>query len=98
MLTLPSGEQIWPRFGTRSFSDIAPIRQHQFVQQDLENIEGRLVAERELTPEEESKLRESILSKLGYPFKLTFTYHEEIPRGASGKYEDFVSMVDHQTG
>lgn len=92
-LVAPTGERYWPSFGSRRFAELAPIRQHQFVQKTLETIEARFVTERELTPEEEQKLREHILSRLPCPFELTFTYHDEIPRGAGGKYEDFLSEV-----
>lgn len=93
MLTLPSGDKLWPSFGTRTFPDIAPIAQHQFVQKSLETIEAKLVTKRSLTAEEEEKLRAHILSRLPFPFKLIFTYHDEIPRSAGGKYEDFLSEV-----
>ena len=70
-----------------------PIRQIQCVQKNLDHIEVRLVTGRQLTLEEEEKVREFMLSRLGCPSKLTFTYHDEIPRSASGKYEDFLSEV-----
>ncbi len=41
MLTLPSGEQIWPRFGAARIAKIAPIRQIQCVQKSLDHIEVR---------------------------------------------------------
>ena len=93
MLTLPSGERLWPSFGSRGLTDIAPIKQHQFVQKSVRHIEARLVTARPLTPEEEAKLREHILAKLSHPFEIAFAYHDDIPRSASGKFEDFLSEV-----
>ena len=52
-----------------------------------------MVVERALTPEEEEQLRERIVSRFGYPFEVTFTYHDEIPRGAGGKFEEFKSEL-----
>lgn len=93
MIQTPSGDRYWPLFGVRTFTEIAPILQHQFVQKTADVIEGRFVAERALTEHEEERLRRHILSRLPYPFKLVFTYHDEIPRSAGGKYEDFISEI-----
>lgn len=93
MLTLPSGERRWPVLGDGQFNDIAPIRQYQFVQKSLENIEIKLVTGRPLTDAEENALTTLIHSKLGYAFNLQFSYPDEIPRSASGKFEDFRSEV-----
>ena len=46
LLVAPTGERYWPAFGSRKFTEIAPIVQHQFVQKDAEWIEARLVTER----------------------------------------------------
>ena len=51
------------------------------------------MTDRPLTFEEEENVREWMLKRLGFPFKLTFTYHDEIPRSASGKFEDFMSEI-----
>ncbi len=93
MLRLASGACYWPTFGTRSFGEIAPLLQHQFVQKEFDLIEARLVTAVPLTADQESRLRQHILSRLPGSFRLTFTYCGEIPRGAGGKYEDFISEV-----
>lgn len=36
---------------------------------------------------------ELVRERLAYPFKLIHTYHDEIPRSAGGKYEDFYSEI-----
>ncbi len=64
---------------------IAPIRQFQLVQTGLEHIEVRLVATREVTPAEEAKLAAVVRDRLGHPFALSFTYHDQIPRSPGGK-------------
>ena len=95
MLTLPTGERSWPTVGFREYRDIAPVRQYQLVQTTLQDIEVRFAVERPLTGAEESRLASVIQNALGYPFQLKFVYFpDEIPRGAGGKFEEFVSCLD----
>ncbi|MBT8420206.1 MAG: phenylacetate--CoA ligase family protein [Gammaproteobacteria bacterium] len=93
MLVLPTGEKYWPILGLEELTKIAPIRQRQVVQRMLHDIEVRLTTERPLTRAEEDKLREMILSKLGYRFNLSFVYLDRIERSAGGKFEEFISKV-----
>ncbi len=93
MVTLPNGERYWPSFTAGRFAAIAPISQMQLVQKSLERIEVKLVIDRPLTAEEERQLRELIHLRIRYPFEIDFTYHDEIPRGPGGKYEDFKSEL-----
>ncbi len=94
MLTLPSGEQVWPvQFFSSELLAVAPVRQFQFVQRSVEEIEVKLATARELREDEEAGLRELIGTKLGHGFALRFVYVDEIPRSPSGKYEDFRSDV-----
>ena len=93
MLTLPSGEQICPRFLFEDFIYAMPIRQIQVVQESLEELAVRLVAERKLAPDEEETVRRSLLTTARHPFRLRFEYLSEIPRAASGKFEEFRSEV-----
>jgi phenylacetate-CoA ligase len=95
MLMLPGGGQRWPLVGFDRYREIAPIRQYQFIQHTLEDIEVRLVVDRPLSADEELRLSRVIHSALGHPFRLAYTYFaHEIPRGAGGKFEEFVSRVD----
>ncbi len=97
-VALPSGERHWTLLSSENIStflEIAPIRQYQFVQKSLQTIESRLVVERDLTEEEEDHLRKWVVNKLGHPFEVIFTYHEEIARSASGKFQDFISEVEN---
>jgi phenylacetate-CoA ligase len=94
MLTLPSGEQRWPVLGFAGYRAVAPIRQFQLVQHTLDEIEVRLVAERALAAAEEAELARVIRQALGHPFRLRYSYFaREIPRGAAGKFEEFVSNL-----
>jgi len=95
MLRLPGGGERWPLVGFDRYREIAPIRQYQLIQHTLEEIEARFVTDRALSEDEEARLGAVIRSALGHPFRVSFTYFEsEIPRGAGGKFEEFVSRVE----
>ena len=93
MITFPDGKQHWPSFPAESWAYIAPIRQIQLVQRQLDNIVTRIVADRPLNPEQEHQLTAVLQKRLGYPFHITYEYPEQIDRNASYKYEDFVSEL-----
>jgi len=93
MLVLPSGEQFCPRFIFEDFIYALPIRQIQVIQESLEELAVRLVADRKLTPEEQERVKASLLAVARHPFRLRFDYLPEIPRAASGKFEEFRSEV-----
>ena len=94
LVTLPDGTRHWPAFGESRFAGVAPVRQHQFVQRTVDEVEARLVVDRPITAGEEERLARIIQDRLGYPFAIAFTYHDDIPRGAGDKYEEFVSLLD----
>lgn len=94
MVALPDGTRHWPLVGFQHFREIASIRQYQLIQRSTELIEVRLVADRELSAAQQTRLGNIIRDALGYPFRLNFVYFEEtIPRGANGKFEEFVSDI-----
>jgi len=93
MLTLPGGGRLWPRLAEMRYHEVLPVRQFQLVQTAPDALELRLVADRRGTPAEEARLRELIVTRLGYPFALTVTYLDAIPRSKSGKFEDFRSEL-----
>lgn len=93
MLILPSGEQICPRFIFEDFIYSLPIRQIQIVQESLEQMAVRLVADRKLSSAEEETVSRALIATARHPFRLRFDYLPEIPRAASGKFEEFRSEV-----
>jgi phenylacetate-CoA ligase len=95
MLVLPNGERQWPFSGVYEYRNIAPIRRAQMIQLDRERIEMRLVADRPVTADEERRLTEVICRWIGHPFKVQYTYLDDFPRKANGKFEDFITMVAH---
>lgn len=91
MVRLRDGRSFWPLVGFARYREIAPIRQYQLVQRDLESIEVRLVTDLPLTVQQEQNLRDLICKSLGFPFHLQFAYHKgQIPRGPGGKFEEFI--------
>lgn len=95
LLRLPDGTRRWPVVGFYHYRDVAPVTQYQLIQHSVEEIEVRLVVERPLRGAEEAALTGIIHKSLGHPFRLRFSYFEgEIPRGPSGKFEEFLSLID----
>ena len=93
MLVTASGERYWPALRGHAFTEVAPVTQFQLVQKSVTLVEARLVVAAPLSPAQEEALRLRILSLLPPGFTLGMSYHERIPRGAGGKYEDFVSEL-----
>ncbi len=96
MLTLPDGRTLWPRLSELRYGSILPVEQFQVVQKSLAELEVRLVTARPATADEEARLRDIILARIGHPFELRFSYPERIARGATGKFEDFRSELPAQ--
>ena len=93
MATLPTGERRFSMLPGALFARIPAIVQHQVVQKSLAEIEVRLVARQPLNAAEEAAITEEIVEQLGHPFRVTFSYHDQIPRSPEGKYEDFRSEL-----
>lgn len=95
---LPDGSHRWPSLSTEGLADkvasFPPIQQFQLTQKSLSNVELSLVMHRPLSDEEEGLVRGWVTEALGYPFKLVIRYAEKIPRGPSGKFEDFRCEID----
>jgi phenylacetate-coenzyme A ligase PaaK-like adenylate-forming protein len=89
-LVTADGKKYWPVFGTRALMESAPVLQHQFVQKTHELVEARLVVAAPLTPGQEARFRERVLSQLPSGMRVQLSYVERIERSASGKFEDFV--------
>jgi phenylacetate-CoA ligase len=97
MLRMPRGQSRWPSLPSGDeLGRIAPVRQFQLVQKDLQRLELVLVVARPLTKEEEKRVQAAFLSDLGGGFELALSYAKEIARTPGGKYEDFRSEVPAQ--
>lgn len=99
MLRLPNGDQRWPTFGDpeefqQALAQLPPILQFQAIQRDDNTVEVKLVSPGTFGPREESIMRDYMVHVLGYPFDIVFSYVDEIPRSAGGKFEDFRSELE----
>ena len=98
MLVTADGKRYWPALGTRSIAEIAPVLQYQLVQKQFDLVEARLVTAAVLTPAQEDGLRQLLRSRLPPGLHVKLVYCADIPRSASGKFEDFVSEVATNRG
>jgi len=92
MLTLPTGERLWPTFAA-AWQPLEAIRQIQLVQTAPDAIRARIVGPRPLTTAEEATFTSELGRCLGYPFEVSFAYLDAIDRSENMKFEDFVSLV-----
>lgn len=90
----PDGRRVWPNIGLYALSrDLAPVVQYQAVQHSLDDLEIKLVVERDLTADEVVNLTAQISRAVGFPIPVRFTYFEDhIPLPPSGKFEEFVCL------
>jgi phenylacetate-CoA ligase len=93
MLRLPTGETMWPRLPAHEWAPVAPIRQLQVVQDELDHIEARIVSTRPLTADEEGAFTAVLCRLLKYPFRVSLTYLERVDRSRERKFDDFVSRL-----
>lgn len=93
MVVRPDGVRHWPSFPSEMWKGIAPVLQIQLVQDAVDHIEARLVVARDFSSVEVERMTAALRDCLGYPFRITLRQVHAIPRGAGGKYEDFVSML-----
>ena len=86
MVRLPNGDEFYA-----SFQDLLTgfdmIRQFQVVRLGAEALEMKLVAVRELSAAEAERLTEILRQRFRHPFAVSFSYHDDIPRSAGGKFE-----------
>jgi phenylacetate-CoA ligase len=94
MLVRPSGERVWPGISFAQWSKLGPFRQLQVIQHSLSDIEIKVVPGGPIDAVTESRLLRAAADTLGSEFNLRLTYVDNIPRPASGKFEDFRSLVD----
>lgn len=97
MLQLPSGRRVWPRLRLHLFAPEsgAAIEQVQVVQKSLSLIQVRLrlATATTLEPYQEEVLRELVQDALQHPFDIEFALVPEIPKGARGKFHDFLCEI-----
>jgi len=76
------------------FRTMKAVRQVQYVQTALDSVELRMVLNRALDDDEIAKVEERARAALGYPFRIILVPVAQIPRGPTGKFEEFLSAVE----
>jgi len=94
LVTLPNSDKLLPVFLPDIMATIAPIKQYQLIQKDLNRIEVKLVVAKDLTAEQEAKLGDHFSKQFRHRFDYHFIYCDDIPQQANGKYEMFRSEVE----
>jgi phenylacetate-CoA ligase len=88
------GQRHWPLLGFHHFRAVAPIIQYQLVQSAPECLQFRHVSAAPLSAGQQRQLTAIVQQALGHPFEICFTAYEgSIPLPASGKFEEFVSLL-----
>ncbi|MFI5018626.1 MAG: hypothetical protein ACHQHK_11810, partial [Dongiales bacterium] len=88
------GQRYWPKLDVERYREVAPVVEHQLLQREIDLLEMKLVVEQPLTPKQEEDLAAAVNDAIGYPFRIRFTYFDdEIPRSASGKFEEFLCLL-----
>ena len=99
LVVTPDGARHWPLTGYSKYHGIAPVRHYQLIQRDLQTVEMRLVVAEPLSPAQEAALRTQVQKSVGHPFEIRLTYFADaLPVDASGKREEFVSLVAFDSG
>ncbi len=93
MLVYPDGRRARPRTIEMWEDGALDIRQMQIIQHAINDIEIKLVTARPFSEEEEALVHRRFHECTGHAFSTRITYHDDIPRGPSGKFEDFRSEV-----
>jgi len=91
IFVLPNGEKRWPVLDTsiKGLSEITCVRQFQVVQSSFTELDVNMRVTRPLTEAEQTIIRATLESALGYPFEIRIHYVDSIERGSSGKFEDY---------
>lgn len=88
-IRLPNGEKAFALRWSEDMGRIAPVLQWQVIQTGLADMEVKMVVERRLSQHEEEAILAAFKRVLGDSFNLKALYVDEIPRSASGKYQEF---------
>jgi phenylacetate-CoA ligase len=95
LLTLPNGERRWPLFGEGEGLDrLPPIRQFQVVQHSVDRVEVKVVVNGPLSDSDQQAIKHYVQVTLGHPFQIDVNQVPAITRHPTGKFEDFISLVD----
>jgi phenylacetate-CoA ligase len=92
--TFRDGKRIWPRgWLAREMQAFVPFRQYQLVQKDFETIEFRYVPDGTGREPDLSGLNAFAKRMMHPSVEIALISMPVLPRGPSGKFEDFISLV-----
>lgn len=95
-LKLPSGRSEFPYLGDYGeLEKLTGLKVHQFqcVQNSLEEVELKLVMDRPFSDDEYALVVRRMQENLGHPFRIICSFHAELPKGPTGKFEEFICNV-----
>jgi phenylacetate-CoA ligase len=88
------GTRVWPRGRIiRRMKDFVPFEQYQLVQLDFERVELRYVPDGTERKPDIDGLTSYARETLHPSVRISITPMDALPRGASGKFEDIISLV-----
>jgi phenylacetate-CoA ligase len=92
--TFRDGTRVWPRgWLAREMQAFVPFRQYQMVQKDFEAIEFRYVPDGSDREPDLGGLTEFAKRMMHPSVEISLVSMPSLPRGPSGKFEDYISLV-----
>jgi phenylacetate-CoA ligase len=96
LVRTPDGRRFWPvDFGR--MRRLPAIRQAQFAQTSIDTIQLNFVSDRMLSADERADAEEGVRAVMNYPFNVELVRVDQIRRGPTGKFEEFVCHLDDAT-
>ena len=93
MLTLPSGEQVWPYFRIDRLVGLKKLRQWQLVQRARDHVHVSVVADSDLSANEVAEIQSAVNEFVPEPIAVSVERVAAIARQPGGKFEEFVNLV-----
>ncbi len=93
LATAPDGGRFWPVELAR-IRKVQAVRQFQYVQTAQDKITLRLVLGQALTEDEREEIARLARVSLGHPFVIEIQSVASIERGPTGKFEEFLSLLE----
>jgi hypothetical protein len=93
MFTLADGRIIYPDLKASNLRKFISFEQMQVVQTEYDRIEVRYISLHEKCEPDEAGLEAYVRAALDPSLHVRAVMVDEIPRAASGKFEDYLSLV-----
>ncbi len=93
MATSPDGRRFYP-ISLYRIRAVPAIRQAQWIQTARDAVELRAVLDRPLTEPETELAKQTVCDTLGHPYCVSIVPVEAIARGPTGKFEEFISLLE----